>query len=344
MIIGITSSSFELDIVQDGLILNLDASNTASFGNRNFVSAKIYSVYSGGLRSANYTVQYSDNGSTWTTAWTGVATNNSSCGLIQNSGFGDGSYGLRRYWRYIEGSAVAGHHPRVSRIVLTDINGNDFDIINYTTDNCSDSGTYIVGTVTYDSYLKWNDLSSSPTNATLINGPVYSGQDYGYISFDGSNDYANIPSSSKFAFGTGDFTLDVWIYPQSFSTYTHMIALPNQNTFALKANVTDGDIYYYNPSYTTYGSTPGWRLSLNTWNHVVFKRESSIGYAFLNSVSKGSKSGFSSNFSSQELNVHNGYGSEFAACRISSVRIYNRALSSSEILQNYKVAQARYGL
>jgi len=344
-ILGTTASSIEDgQIVTSSLRLSLEAFNQLSFGNRNFVSAKIYSVYNGGLRSSNYTVQYSDDGSTWTTAWTGVATNNSSCGLVQNTGSGNGSYGARRYWRYVEGSAVVSHHPRVSRIILTDQDGSDFDIVNYTSDNCSDSGTYIVGTVTYDSYQGWKDLSSTSTNARLLNGVTYSSSNQGYLAFDNVNDYATVPSSSKFAFGTGDFTLETWIRPESFSNYLHMIALPEQNTFALKAEVTSGLIYYYDSSYTTYGSTSGWALTLNAWNHVVFKRESSVGYAFLNGISKGSKSGFTSNFSAQILNIHNGYGSEFASCGISSVRIYNRALNSNEISQNFNATRSKYAI
>lgn len=120
----------------------------------NFISSKIYSVFSGGLRSSNYTVQYSDNNSDWTTAWTGVASNNASgsvsCGIQQNTGTGSGSYGPRKYWRFVEGSAVSSHFPRVSRIILTDIDGIDHNIVVYTSDNCSDSGTYQVGTVSYN--------------------------------------------------------------------------------------------------------------------------------------------------------------------------------------------------
>jgi hypothetical protein len=55
-----------------------------------------------------------------------------------------------RYWRYVEGSAVVSHHPRCSRIMLLDNSGNSTTITTYTSDNCADSGTYIVGTVTYD--------------------------------------------------------------------------------------------------------------------------------------------------------------------------------------------------
>jgi hypothetical protein len=62
-----------------------------------------------------------------------------------------GSNGKYRYWRYVEGSTTSGHHPRVSRIGIRDSDGNDHDIKVYTSDNCSDVGTYQVGTTsTYD--------------------------------------------------------------------------------------------------------------------------------------------------------------------------------------------------
>ena len=46
-----------------------------------------------------------------------------------------------RYWRYVGGSAVNQHHPRVSRIILTNTQGQDTNIVTFTSDNCSDSGT-----------------------------------------------------------------------------------------------------------------------------------------------------------------------------------------------------------
>ena len=190
----------------------------------------------------------------------------------------------------------------------------------------------------------WRDLSGNNNTGTLTNGPTFNAGNQGSISFDGTDDYVTSPSSNSFAFGTGDFTLEIWIYPQSFSGYAHMISLPSQSTFTLKSDITTGVIYFYSPSFDTYGFTSGWTLSLNTWNCVVFKRESSTAYAFLNASSKGSKSGFTNNFTSQILNIHNGFGTEFTQCRISRVSIYNRALTATEILQNYNATKGRYGL
>ena len=191
----------------------------------------------------------------------------------------------------------------------------------------------------------WYDLSPSSLGATLTNGAAYSSNNSGVAYFDTTDDYAAIASSNAFAFGTGDFALDVWIYPTQLSnTYTHMLALPEQNTFALKAEVNTGNIYFYSSAFTTYGSTSGWTLTQNAWNHVVLVRASSVAYAYLNGEAKGSKSGFTNSFSAQVLNIHNGYGSEFAEAYMGPIKIYNRALSATEVFLNFEAHRSRFGL
>ena len=140
-----------------------------------FSQAKSYSTYNGSSRGANYTVQYSDDNSSWHDAWTGVMSNNmptpmggpsADCGLKTGTG-GEGDYGKHNYWRYVEGSATDNHHPRVSRILLTTPSGSAVDIVTYVPDNCADSGTYVIGTVNY-------------TDSTYSAGPINSlGGGYG---------------------------------------------------------------------------------------------------------------------------------------------------------------------
>lgn len=191
----------------------------------------------------------------------------------------------------------------------------------------------------------WFDLSGNGNNGTLTNGPTFSSNSGGCIAFDATDDFASIASNTSFNFGTGDFTLEIWIYPESFATYIHMIQMPDQGTFALKANITDGAIYFYNPSFTTYGSTPNWTLILNKWNYVAMTRISSVAYAYLNGEFKGSKASFTTSFSNSTLKIHGGYlGSEFAQCKIATSNIYNRGLSASEIQQNYNASKSRFGL
>jgi hypothetical protein len=123
-----------------------------------------------------------------------------------------------------------------------------------------------------------------------------------------------------------------------------MVALPLQSTFALKAEVTTGNIYYYDPSFTTFGTTPGWTLTLNQWNHVVLVRSGNVAYAYLNGVFKGSKTGFNTNMTTQAMNIGWGWGSEFTAKKINTVKMYSRALSSTEIANNYSELKTRFNL
>lgn len=188
----------------------------------------------------------------------------------------------------------------------------------------------------------WTDLSGNNNNATSTGSPSYTSGNSGYFSFSGTQ-YFSCPSSSSFAFGTGDFAIECWYYPTSFSDYSHLVSLPNQNTFGLKANVSNGEIYFYSSAFTTYPTT-GWTLTLNTWNHVVFVRSSSVAYPYLNGVGYATKSGFTNNFTAQICNIHNGFGTEFASARMSVVKIYNTALTATQVKNNYNALRGRYGV
>ena len=158
--------------------------NDQAGGGYAFTNAKTYSVYNGGGRAANYTVQWSDDNSNWTTAWSGNMSNNSSCGLQQ--GTGSGNPGPHQYWRYVEGSSTNGHHPRVSRIVLND-GTTDVNIRVYTSDNCSDSGDYVIGTTSTYTDPTYNDTSTAKaTKFNPFNTDINTvrGQETGYATLN----------------------------------------------------------------------------------------------------------------------------------------------------------------
>ena len=105
-----------------------------------FSTMKAYSSYSGGARGANYTVQYSEDNSNWSDAWSGNYSTNG-CGLISGTG-GGGNYGVHQYWRYQIGSSTTIHHPNVARIVLVTTDATEINIVTVTGDNCADSGSF----------------------------------------------------------------------------------------------------------------------------------------------------------------------------------------------------------
>ncbi len=189
------------NIIETGLVLALDAADKNSYIPPIIVySVQCYSVYNGGLRSANYTVQYSDDNSTWTTAFTGVMSNNSSCGIITGTGVNTSNLTPHRYWRYVEGAAVAGHHPRVSRIDFITPIGGVYNLITSTADNCVDSGIYIIGTISKDfGPSTWTELSGNNSISEFVVGPSFSNINSGTIYFDGGTSYCAITPSNNFA-------------------------------------------------------------------------------------------------------------------------------------------------
>ena len=129
-------------------------------------------------------MQYSDDNSTWTTAFSGVMSNDSTCGIITGTNRNDSNYGKHRYWRYVESAAIASHHPRVSRIDFITKSGARYNLTTYTADNCSDTGTYIIGTVAKDfGGTTWFDLSGNGRNGTLTYGPLYNTSNKGNIQY-----------------------------------------------------------------------------------------------------------------------------------------------------------------
>ena len=333
-------------IITDSLVLCLDAANTKSYPTKNFVSSKIYSSFGSSIRSSNYTVQYSDDNSNWTTAFTGVASNNTSCGIQQNTGSGSGSYGLHRYWRYVEGSPIQSHHPRVSRIILTDINGIDYNLVVYTSDNCSDTGTFQVGTVSLDfGGTTWTDLSGRGNNGELLYAVGYSASNRGALTFNGSNQRV-LQSSATINFSGG--SMEVWAYFNNFNG--------NQGIFSMSPTPTY--INFYIPTsrlmrwevignaasaYSTISST--YVIEPSTWYHFVGTfGEGNTTKLYINGVLNNSQSSYTNVPSNLTSAISLGEYGGYLNGRISNAKIYNRALSAAEISQNFNALRGRFGI
>lgn len=340
------------DLVTNGLTLALDAADKNSYADLLIVySVQCYSVYNGGLRSANYTVQYSDDNSTWTTAFTGVMSNNSSCGIITGTGVNTSNLTRHRYWRYVEGSAVAGHHPRVSRIDFIGTNGVVYNLITYTSDNCVDSGTYIVGTVSKDfGPTSWKDLSGNGYTGTLTNGVSFSAANCGNLRFDGTDDNIQLGTASTFL-PTSAITINCWaktnvigVYKKIFVTVTvgtqtvtgvYFSLGPTPYNIYLGIITNNGEqtaISNTNPSTTSFSNFCGTydgsniRLYLNGTLLVTQAQTGTI-----NNGGIGRISGYDN-------------GGEIWDGNIASFMLYNRALTATEILQNYNATKTRFGL
>jgi hypothetical protein len=109
----------------------------------------------------------------------------------------------------------------------------------------------------------------------------------GSMYFDGSGDYAAIPSTTNFGYGTGDFTIEVWAYFNSVvgsrTIISHLIGAAGVQPHIFIAS--NGTLGYYTNSVVRITSSA---LSTSTWYHIAVCRNSGSTKMFVNGTQAGS--------------------------------------------------------
>lgn len=193
----------------------------------------------------------------------------------------------------------------------------------------------------------WTDLIGSNDGA-LTNGPTYSSNNGGGIVFDGSDDYVSINEGGlSFPNNSADFTLEVIVSLDSVA---------NQVTFFQQENGagTGRGWIFYRPSvspavFSSYlGGSDLYLSSLSnpttgTIYHLHIKYESGVLHIGYNGV------WYQSSTKSIDENATGGFRigsakntSQPVDGNIYCVRVYDRALSAAEVLQNYNALKNRF--
>jgi hypothetical protein len=116
--------------------------------------------------------------------------------------------------------------------------------------------------------------------------------------FGGGTQYLSTPSNTAFTFGTGDFTLEAWVYRTGTNPVNSTFS---QNIFDFRSTEPQvamnigfdngsagyaGKIYVYiNGAYPAVSTTV---IALNTWYHVAYVRLGGAGYLYINGVREAS--------------------------------------------------------
>lgn len=205
-----------------------------------------------------------------------------------------------------------------------------------------------------DSVDAWNDISVTKANATLYNGTTFKSNNSGCISFDGVNDLGivNMPRFSA----SSDLTIDAWVYPTGLSFYNVICGRGYASTgyphYVLRRHNGAGWSFLIGDLTTAYGIIDNDIPTLNVWQNVtaVLNRSENLIRLYVNGVQKasGSVAGIGSfEDASGDLTIGrqiNDVNYTYFLGDISSIKIYNRALTVAEIGQNYKAAKGRFGL
>ena len=207
-----------------------------------------------------------------------------------------------------------------------------------------------------DNGTTWTDLTGNGNNGTLTNGPTFNSANGGSISFDGTNDYIDCGSNSILKL-TGDITIECWINIASDpGDWVRICGIGSSDggtsnrVYSLWYNGTNASVtrnllwQRYTPLVQVYATST--ILALNNWYHVVATTTGSSHVLYLNSVSIGTTTQSGPWTTNTVDNVTIGYAGFHAYHngRISNVKIYNRGLTATEILQTYNATKSRFGL
>jgi hypothetical protein len=199
----------------------------------------------------------------------------------------------------------------------------------------------------------WYDLASGST-ATLANGAVYNSSNGGIMSFDGVNDYVN--SGYDLSWNNSNaISVDFWMSPSRISGGNYGIIGKEYPEWEWAFYQASSNIHlvYWN---TSGGHTNGMDFSAyafptaNTWYHVVYTWNGSLSSFYINGSLVGSKVSVNPTINQNRANnVMIGghtyvWGDYYWNGKIGAVRFYNKALSSSEITQNFNASKTKYGL
>ena len=201
----------------------------------------------------------------------------------------------------------------------------------------------------------WNDLSGQNNDMTLTSAPSHTSGSGGYFQFDGVNDTASV-SLSDFNSGHNPISIEMWVNIDDTDTdYRHIfgtretgndcgfytLLLNGANSTKMEARLTTAsgntDIVY------NLGSN--W----NSWRQIVFTYDTSDDRTrlYINGslVATSSTTNTGSFGTANPFTVARTSNNDFQTqMKGSKFLIYTKALSSSEIEQNYNANKGRFGL
>ena len=197
----------------------------------------------------------------------------------------------------------------------------------------------------------WTDLSGKGNNGTLtsMNGSNYNSANGGYLDFDGSIDQIDCGSSDDFAFGTGDFTIEFWCNPDALGSASMISISANGGLSSANwqfryttSTLTNLKWIYSSTANITSSST----ISIGEWTQIVATRSGTALTLYINAVSEGTGSSSADLSDNGTLRIgRNRDGNSYFDGKISNVKLYKgKALTATEVLQNFNAMRGRYGI
>jgi len=186
------------------------------------------------------------------------------------------------------------------------------------------------------------DISGNAVSGTLVNGVGYNSSNGGSLVFDGNDDYVSF--SSGFS-STDNLTYEAWVNPSILGGWGVVLNHDSWNTgyihFQFAGNLLQFALNGESDKYSTYS------FNTNTWYQVAAvysKSAKTISFYVNGSLTNTENYSNPPTITNTNLKMGAWDGGRFFAGKIGLVRIYNSALSASDIQTNFNGSKTRFGL
>ena len=193
------------------------------------------------------------------------------------------------------------------------------------------------GTSTYN-------LTGSGATGALTNGTSFTPLDGGAFVFDGTNDYIVFPNDTNL--DNQALTMESWNYLNTTTTQDGFLFEKGQVNTQYSNFYTAGNTFIFRTvglSTMDLSITTSTYINPNTWNHVVCTYGAGTKTIYINGIQVAQQTGLTGTIGTNTTGLFLGaYGpgtGYFLNGKIAESRVYNRALTAAEVLQNYNATK-----
>lgn len=185
----------------------------------------------------------------------------------------------------------------------------------------------------------WSDLSTSRSNASLQNGAYYSLASNAMI-FDGANDYASLPNLTT----SRNCTISFWFKHNAPADWSDVLTFQDGSDTTPSRVEKQGGVNnyrWYNGGFVN--DTLLFTHDGTQFDNITMTFDASLATCYKNGVQTAQTA--SSDFvtaSTLRLGMRS-FSANWAGS-IAAFSIYNRPLTSAEVLQNFQAVRGRYGV
>jgi hypothetical protein len=194
----------------------------------------------------------------------------------------------------------------------------------------------------------WSDLSGNSNNGTLTNGPIFDSGSGGSIVFDGTNDSITFTTTiNSVGMYQSNFSNEFWFKPNSITQGALLSADGSPvagGQYAVVLRSTSILVSFYGEDQGgALPSTNIWYHFINTYNYTTKSSLMYVNGNLFSTLTRTFDLGASIQNSTLRSGIY-GFGGSYFNGSLANIKIYNRALSSSEVLQNYNALKSRFNL